>query len=93
VITVDPSTFFWKRGEVVWANVIGSQKAYDTIILMKGQPYPGFIQQNESFIYTYFHLGSIPDAVLEALCTHPSTDLPDIVDSDDDEQRSNDFSL
>jgi hypothetical protein len=92
MITVDPSTFFWKRGEVVWADVIGSQKAYDTIILMKGQPYPGFFQQNESFIYTYFHRGSIPDTVLEALCTHPPTleDLPDIVDSDNDEQSSND---
>jgi hypothetical protein len=76
-LIVDDNNFFWMKQPTVWSDVVGFEAAFLAIRKTKGEPHPGFFEENESFIHTFFHLNSFDQELGRALyaptrALHPS---------------------
>jgi hypothetical protein len=53
-LIIDNDELFWINGPVVWSDVIGVRHAIYMLTLYKGNIYPGFFEEHEAFVLTYF---------------------------------------
>jgi hypothetical protein len=53
-LIIDNDELFWINGPVVWSDVIGVRHAFYMLTLYKGNIYPGFFEEHEAFVLTYF---------------------------------------
>jgi hypothetical protein len=64
-IVVEPASYLWLPGVVVWSDVIGIQQSIDTIIVEKGEPQVGFFSEHAEFIHTFFRENEVPKDLLD----------------------------
>jgi hypothetical protein len=60
-LIVNRHDLFWLEGPVVWSDVIGISKSISMIKLYKGNTYPGFFEDNDEFVLTYFRREDVED--------------------------------
>jgi hypothetical protein len=53
-LIVQRKGLYWLDESIVWSDVIGTAKAVSMIRFHKGNTYPGFFEEHEDFVLTYF---------------------------------------
>jgi hypothetical protein len=78
----------WHQGDIVWADVIGKEKALSMVRFLKGNAYQGFYEAHEQFLLTYFKRN---DEVLDSqYFRNRKNEHGEVNDSDENDGDDND---